>query len=191
METTKAKAELRRINRINTHETEGRELVERRGANRKVYELGRGVTQFVLFPDAVHYREGGEWKDIDNTLKTRKSKGKPRLSTSVGEARFSFASAANDEDLVKATRRDGKFVLWGIQGATEQPAVVQSAEAEELYAKIDGIDRDTLRRHPRKLESCVRYADILPDTDMLCHVHGAQFKDEIILKSQARLRPSG
>lgn len=44
------------------------ELVERRTANTKEYRMSDGTVSVQQYAQAVHYRDGAEWKNIDNTL---------------------------------------------------------------------------------------------------------------------------
>jgi hypothetical protein len=44
------------------------EDIGRRTAFQKVYRLEDGTSLAAVYPEAVHYEDGGEWKDIDNSL---------------------------------------------------------------------------------------------------------------------------
>ena len=48
----------------------GRENREKRTRAGKIFNLGRGLHQAVLFADPVHYhsKATGQWEEIDNTL---------------------------------------------------------------------------------------------------------------------------
>jgi len=170
------------VRSIKTSAMEGTEVVKKRGINTKVYSLGRGVSQYVVFPEAVHYHDAdGGWKEINNTLEKHSEKGRTRFSTKANNVRFSFASSAKEKDLVKIVDNKGRFVSWSLEGANEV-AVSVAADAEPQAAETDHNRR---RQRQRNLESSVKYEDILTDVDMLCHIHGSQFKDEFILKTSA------
>ena len=44
------------------------EIIDRRGDARKEFILDNGVRMAVVYPMAVHYRDGDSWQEIDNTL---------------------------------------------------------------------------------------------------------------------------
>ena len=44
------------------------EIVENRTEFSKEFRLSNGQHMAVVYPEAVHYEDNGQWKDIDNTL---------------------------------------------------------------------------------------------------------------------------
>ena len=209
---------------LNSRILEGEEVKGKRTAHQKVYDLGRGVYQFVVFPEMVHYQnESGQWQDIDNTLVPKKENGHTRMINRHNTVTVSLAAEADADELVRLTNRKGQSIAWKVEGANTRLAATVSTETEKLYAKaaavlekvnaqkallntaaaeeaddtadsrqtdeaaameeaLEAVDYDAQRKHPRTLESCMRYDEILPGVDMVCHVHSAQFKDEFILK---------
>ena len=46
----------------------GIEIVSKRSAFEKHFDLGNGHRQAVVFPENVHFQKDGSWEEIDNTL---------------------------------------------------------------------------------------------------------------------------
>lgn len=209
---------------VNSRILEGEEVKKNRTAHQKVYDLGRGVYQYVLFPEMVHYQdETGQWQDIDNTLVDEKENGHARLVNKRNAVTVSLASEADAGELVRLTNRKGQSIAWEVKGANTRLAAAVPTDTEKLYAQaaaalekaraqgtlssaaapetngaendaqadesalseeaFELLDYDAQRKSPRTLESCVRYDEILPSVDMICHMHGAQFKDAFVLKT--------
>ena len=77
----------------------------------KHYVLESGERYAVIFPEAVHYEEDGEWKEVDNRLTYNSLTGKyvsanPKFTTA-------FAANASATELVSVTS-GGYTVSWGI-----------------------------------------------------------------------------
>ena len=53
--------------RLNNPAVVGEEI-HRRTENTKVFRRSDGTHLMVLYPDPVHYRKNGQWRDIDNHL---------------------------------------------------------------------------------------------------------------------------
>ena len=47
----------------------GREIKEKRTRSSKIYALGNGLYQAVVYPEPVHYKSSkGEWEEIDHSF---------------------------------------------------------------------------------------------------------------------------
>ena len=44
------------------------EITEKRTEYTKQFRLSNGLNMAVVYPDAVHYDDNGQWREIDNTL---------------------------------------------------------------------------------------------------------------------------
>ena len=75
--------------------TRDRELVERRTANGKVFELSDGRLEAEIAPDPVHYRDGeGRWQEIDTRVAATDREG------------FGFGNAKNGFGSLFGSRSD-------------------------------------------------------------------------------------
>ena len=223
-------------NELDSRILEGEEVREKRTAHQKVYSLGNGAYQCILFPEAVHYQDAsGVWQDIDNTLAVETRQGKARRTTRGAGLTMSLAVAADDDELVRLTNANGQSIAWKLEGARAKQAVEEATETQRFYQRQDArlarrsellealekehpdtetlenaharaeenqgslespgqmsdaldaldaeIDFDLQRHRPRNLEASLRYDEILPNVDMVCHLNGQRFKDDLILKN--------
>lgn len=71
----------------------GEEIASLREQHSKVFDLGCGIHQAVIYPEPVHFRDPktGKWQDIDNTLEeTATAIGRRMLRNHAGRVRMEF-----------------------------------------------------------------------------------------------------
>ena len=78
----------------------GREVADKRTANSKTFDLGRGCYQFVQYPDVVHFQDAeGKWQEIDNHLIEQKNiEGKPVLRNCQNSMSAEFAKRVGESE---------------------------------------------------------------------------------------------
>ena len=148
------------------------EISSLRSRDSKTFRNKDGLNFVALYEDAVHYRDGEQWKNIDNTL----SDGAPVEGVAVlgNKANdFSVKFAKNTKANFLGMLQKGNYSLkWSLSGAKEAP--VQKAETTPL-ASDAAWDLPGIR-------SSVRYGEILPATDLEYVVSGSVVKENLILK---------
>ena len=148
----------------------GQELKAKRTRSSKTYSLGNGLYQSVIYPDAVHYRnEKGEWEDIDHTMINEGD----ALCDHSGDLAVKLAPGG----CVTLTKGEHRL-SWQIAGAA-------SVEAAAENAKV------TIFRHNenRRIENRAVYVNIFPGVDFICDLKPNRFKDTLVFKNAAALRP--
>ena len=148
----------------------GQELKAKRTRSSKTYSLGNGLYQSVIYPDAVHYRnEKGEWEDIDHTMINEGD----ALCDHSGDLAVKLAPGG----CVTLTKGEHRL-SWQIAGAA-------SVEAAAENAKV------TIFRHNenRRIENKAVYANLFPGVDFICDLKPNRFKDTLVFKDAAALRP--
>lgn len=156
----------------------GQELPEKRGRCSKVFDLGRGARQHVLYPEAVHFQDAaGRWNEIDNSL----SRGKNSAGESVYRNKsnpilLQVADTPANVALVRLADAEGNSLAWSLDGADTNVKVKVKKSAPRFQ------DEDDRRSFITALESTAVYEEILPHVDVACHMRGTAFKDDIILK---------
>ena len=140
----------------------GQEEYERRTRTSKVFSLGRGLYQAVMYPEAVHFRDknSGKLEEIDNTLM-------PIQDSACGV----YLTNRNNDEL--------KVEFHGAQDV--QPKVVDFARPQESK-------RDRRRAVLAQLEGKVVYEDIFPDVNLNCAVQALRFKDSFTFKTPESVR---
>ena len=161
------------------------EDASRRGEFYKEYVMNNGLRYATVYPSAIHYEEGGQWKDIDNTLVAAISGGKSVYQNKAGAWNVRFPQSLSGSDMIGITK-DGFTVQFGMAGemrssgdlvvasigqvgATADTLAVSSAQT--ATAQIQQIDLTAARaaaEHPEtildKLNSRLTYANVYPNT---------------------------
>ena len=69
-----------------------------------------------VYPEAVHYQEEGEWKEIDNTLLADHEGEEPGFCNSASDLKVKFAKYTSSNQLVKI-EKEGKNLTWSFMAA--------------------------------------------------------------------------
>ena len=161
-------------------EMDGREVISQRSPAGKVFSLGRGLLQAVVYADIVHYKDpaGGEWIEIDNTLEKQENPDGQIITNSKNEnTRVTFYSG-DAENTVTLRNIKGQLIGWHFVNASDVKPEIEERQFP-AHEKNDKR-RDVLDR----LEGTVRYDGILEGADLRCTVRGGSFKDELIWSSK-------
>lgn len=158
----------------------GREVADKRTANSKTFDLGRGCYQFVQYPDVVHFQDAeGKWQEIDNHLIEQKNiEGKPVLRNRQNSMSAEFAKRVGEAPLVAIRKKGGQQLQWTLRG--EQSGIEAKIDTQVVCAEED---EDAKRADLSKVETSLTYEEILPNVDLVCRLQGTAFKDDIILKN--------
>lgn len=158
----------------------GREVADKRTANSKTFDLGRGCYQFVQYPDVVHFQDAeGKWQEIDNHLIEQKNiEGKPVLRNRQNSMSAEFAKRVGEAPLVAIRKKGGQQLQWTLRG--EQNGIEAKIDTQAVCAEED---EDAKRADLSKVETSLTYEEILPNVDLVCRLQGTAFKDDIILKN--------
>ena len=166
----KNKEKLCRLTPAEINNLPGKEVKSKRTRSSKTYSLGNGLYQAVIYPEAVHYRnEKGEWEDIDHTL----TQADGSLCDHSGDLSVDLAPGGC------VTLRKGEHTLsWQIMGASPVEPFAENAKP------------DYPRHHEnRRIKNKVTYANIFPGVDFVCDLKPDEFKDTLVFKDAAALRP--
>lgn len=163
----------------------GQEEYERRTRTSKVFSLGRGLYQAVMYPEAVHFRDknSGKLEEIDNTLMPIQDSacGVYLTNRNNDELKVEF-HGAQDAAMVLLRNEDDCYLGWKLDGAQDvQPKVVDFARPQESK-------RDRRRAVLAQLEGEVVYEDIFPDVNLNCAVQALRFKDSFTFKTPESVR---
>lgn len=164
----------------------GRENHAKRTRLGKIFSLGRGLYQSVLYPEPVHYqdRDTGEWREIDNTLipMTDGAGETYLINRSNDELRAEFHNTA-DAAMVLLENEEGRMVSWQLEDARDiqpRPVERQCPRHEDCDRRRDVLDH---------LDGEVVFEGILPGVDIRCRVQSVSFKDDIIFFTRQSARP--
>ena len=91
------------------------EVEEKRTEYSKEYILSNGLHMAQLYASAVHYEENGQWKEIDNTLKTSGIGKNGVLTNTQGPWQVSFPQIMGSGSAVSVTK-DGYTLSFSLAG---------------------------------------------------------------------------
>ena len=182
------------------------EVVENRTEFTKEYKLSNGMHMAIVYPEAVHFQEDGQWKDIDNTLKTKGSGESATYATTAGAWSAEFPQNLRDGAQVSITK-DGYTVSFGMAGELRLGDVSASAtatynmrdsqgaahtmtvsNARESHGQVHDFDYSKEKeqaQHPEtirdKLKSRMSYSNVFNNTDIVYDVNSYQVKESIVI----------
>ncbi|WHY01333.1 DNRLRE domain-containing protein [Neobacillus sp. DY30] len=156
-----------------------KEDTEKREENVKHFLLKDHTYEADVYPFPVHYKENGQWKDIDNTLveSTDSETNGPVLENKANNLKIKFAKKTNQNDLVRI--KSGNYILgWNLDN-------IQDAQVVQDKVNIPGYDRftnDEKKRTLEKIGSSVTYPEVMQNTDLQYILTSGSVKENLILK---------
>lgn len=159
------------------------EIVSKRTANTKTFDLGNGKFEVRNYMGPVHFKENGKWKQIDTSLVEDTNaaestnplgkaiafvKGKTqtlhtyKVKANDWQAKF---AASNDSVGMVRIEADGKKISFSPRDAKE-------GVVPDVRKNVQGIET-------------VTYKDLWPGVDVVYSVKNEMLKEEILLKSQS------
>lgn len=176
------------------------EVTEKRTEFSKEYKLSNGLHMAVLYPEAVHYAQDGQWRDIDNTLRLSGS----CYTNTAGVWNVAFPCQLSGGSAVTVTK-DGytlSFYMAGelrggsgsletasmnaaVGGETFSVQAVQTASAQIQEIDLSAVKAEA--QHPEtisdKLQSRLQYADVYGNTDIVYDLNSNQVKESVVMQA--------
>lgn len=176
------------------------EVVDKRTAYSKEFMLTNGLHMAVVYPDAVHFEQDGQWQEIDNTLKAVRKNGSTAYTNTAGVWQVSFPSALSTNNAV-TIEKDGYTLSFFMAGELRssgdlqvaamdmqpvQSFAVQSAKtAAAQVQRIDLTAQKAAAKHPEtvleKQHSRLQYTDVYENTDIIYDLQGNEVKESVVL----------
>ena len=160
------------------------EDTSRRTRSSKIFSLGRGLYQAVLYPEAVHAKApDGSWVEIDNTLEEKQDDRGMFITNRRNPGMRAVFRPTPDNEMVRLENEKGQSIAWIAEDAQAvRPVIVSGVSPKHTE---DDRRRDVLDR----LDSEVMYEDVLPGIDLRCQVKSDSFKDEWIIRERKAACP--
>lgn len=185
------------------------EITDARTEYSKEYLMSNGLNMIVVYPEAVHYEENNEWKEIDNTLKAVGTGANASYINTAGEWTVSFPQQLNSSKTVSISR-DGYTLSFGLAGELtipefpetsvmsvekitdiNEPAQQFSVDPGTLTsAVIEDLDLSSLRESMEYPETFVesifsqlKYNNVYGDTDIVYDLSSRTVKESIVIES--------
>lgn len=187
-----------------------REVTELREESVKHFLCEDGSYIAATYSTPVHYKENGEWKEIDNSLSldrtTLSESGKPTYTTKAGGLDVSIPQSFSDGQKITAQNK-GYKIGFGVNSDQKDVSLEAYASVVELetlssnteVVKLDTVksinnvstastlDSNDIEAHNAKLmtvdnqSSAVKYKEIMPDTDFEYIVTSNSVKENIVV----------
>ncbi len=187
-----------------------REVTELREESVKHFLCEDGSYIAATYSAPVHYKENGEWKEIDNSLSldrtTLSESGKPTYTTKAGGLSVSIPQSFSDGQKITA-RNKGYEIGFGVNANQNDVSVKASASVVDvgtLSSNIEAVKLDTVKSINNvstastldssdteaynaeimtvdNQSSAVTYEKIMPDTDFEYIVTSNSIKENIVV----------
>ncbi|HBR03000.1 MAG TPA: hypothetical protein DD738_10345, partial [Ruminiclostridium sp.] len=129
-----------------------------------------------VYPVAVHYKENGVWKDIDNSLiDSLNESNTPVLENKGNSIKFKFSKNSSSNKLV-TVKKDKYKLSWNLVDAVKSDAVVDSINSDVT----DSTEKAT-KFNLKNLSSSLTYKGIQDGIDLQYIVFPEEIKENIIL----------
>ncbi len=152
------------------------EVLERRTEYAKEFRRADGSRLMVLYPDPVHYRQGGRWQDIDNRL----------------------VEALDDDGAAVFTNRAGAMAVRLPRRFAPGAPITLTHRGYRLRYRMEGdfparAARTSLRDrqlpHTAQVDSTLYFPDVFPQVDVSYTLHANELKEAIRLKARPDTAP--
>ena len=150
------------------------ELEEKREANRKVFLLSDGSYLSAEYPQQVHFKENGYWKDYDNTLTEVDSKdnSEKEYENNISDVKVKLSKKTNGKKFI-TVEKDGYKLYWYYKNANKVTGTIRDNTITSDETVLD------------KLTSTIVYSGVYKDVDLEYIVLPSAVKENIILKSSS------
>lgn len=156
------------------------EVIERRARNVKHYIKDDFSYEAALYPEAVHYLDGGIWKDIDNNLVDLADEENNKvLENKSNGFKLRISKKSKVKKLVRI-KKDEYELSWGIDNANDVPYEISNANSSNLDQLSENDKRKALKNIS---SSAVRFRNILNNIDVEYLVISDKVKENIIINS--------
>ena len=151
------------------------EMTERREESVKHFHCSDGTNVAVQYDMPVHYLDGDEWKDIDNTLSASGSE------YSTGDARIKFAKKITGNESLFTLHDGNSKIVMSLDGAEKKTTGTVTNQNTEYGSTATQLQKlMTLD----KLSSKIVYSNILDGVDLEYIVFSSNVKENIIVKKK-------
>ena len=169
-EVVESKEEPTKISNKHTTEIIG-ELTEKRNLNQKYFLQKDGSIRTAIYPNNVHYEQGGKLVDIDNSLEEIEEEEIYQNKNNAFKVKFSKKS--NKNNLVKLKIKNHE-IKWSLINSNKTEVTrIENKELEDNKLNINKISSGT-----------IQYKNILENIDIQYNVVSNSIKENIILKNK-------
>lgn len=196
-DSSDSKREPSKVNHLEPETMILNEITSKREKNVKHFLNNDNTYTAEIYPFPVHFKEGDEWKDIDNTMFELTDENNARvLENKQNSFKVRFAKSTDANKLV-VIKKDGYEISWAFEYAEKSKSMedhsysgktVKKVEAEyNDYGQPENLEKLTENEKKTavpKVISSVNYTDILQGVDLKYEVISESIKESIIIKDK-------
>ena len=139
-------------------------MIEKRTANRKVFQNEDHSITTEIYLDSVHYEEeDGTWKEMDDALEEEKGQKEKFYTNRKGKLKIHFRNKTKEQKTIVMTKGESR-ISWGLEGC-------RTVTGEKTS------------------NTCLRYSGVGEDVDLCLYVKGEKVKENLLLKKRAPEAP--
>ena len=187
-----------------------REVTELREESVKHFLCEDGTYIASTYSVPVHYKENGEWKEIDNSLSLDRTalseSGKPTYTTKAGGLDVSIPQDFSDEQKITA-KNQGYEISFGLNADQKNVSLKKSASIVDVEALSSNTEvknvavkqkakvttskamsaNDVVKKHNEEMmsadnqSSAVTFDNVFPNTDLEYIVSSGSIKENIVV----------
>ena len=150
------------------------EIEEKREEYSKTYKRADGSYTTVISQTPIHTLKDGEWKEIDNTLKTEGE----ILKNTEGAFDIEFPKIISENEKITVTN-NGESIAFSVNNIDSSSAVVTTPETDE---------KDIIEEDLSKTVSELTYESVDKNTDVQYVVSSGFVKENIIVNEKSGLK---
>ncbi len=158
------------------------ELKDQRTADSKRFLMSDKSIRAVVYSDNVHYKENGQWKDVDSSMSLADAEDREDFdgfSTVENSFKVKVAKNANAKKLVRI-KTDSYGISWGYSNSNPVRKTFCGANIENVADDTGDMIYDSVKKSTQK----VTYSNIDSDCDLEYIITGSSVKENIIVKSK-------
>ena len=166
-------------NKVDTEANIIGEVTEKRQSNVKTFIKDDMTFEAVVYPASVHYKDNGEWKDIDNTLTEQKDEdSNDVLQNKANDVNISIAKKIKADKLVKI-KTDKYELSWSIDNVDDNSS---ASVVNKTARQLDSLSGNDRRKTLTNINSAVEFKNVYPDIDLQYQIISKDVKEYITLK---------
>ncbi|MBR3767092.1 MAG: DNRLRE domain-containing protein, partial [Clostridia bacterium] len=162
------------------------EDISKREENVKHFKMSDGTYQAAVYAEPVHYYEGGQWIEYDNTIKlnSNETKGKEKYTANISGTEFTFPDNINAVDKVKI-KKNGHEISFGYK--KDDSAIISSSQiltsSEKKISDISGYKAAAESKHAVR-NGALKYNNVSESTDIEYELSSTMLKESIIVSGR-------
>lgn len=157
------------------------EIKEEREENVKHFLKEDKSYEAAIYPNAIHYKDNDEWKDIDNSLveKLDSEENQNVLENKQNEYKTKIANNTKAKKTVKI-KKDKYELSWNIDNASNSKAKI----IENDNSALDSLSKEEQKKILPNISSSVEFKEVYKNVDFRYDLISKDVKESIIIKEK-------